>query len=63
MPVNINNKVLDVHVKIVKDSSGRITNVKPEFEDIRAIARQCKMPVKNAMDQVKTEVIKNLGVS
>jgi len=63
MPVNINNKVLDVHVKIVKDSSGRITNVKPEFEDIKVIARQCKMPVKNAMDQVKTEVIKNLGVS
>jgi uncharacterized protein (TIGR00299 family) protein len=60
MSVNINGNVLDVRVKIVKDSSGQITNVKPEFEDIKVIATKCQMPVKRAMDQVKAEVIKKL---
>ena len=61
MSVNINGNVLDVRVKIVKDSSGRITNVKPEFEDIKVIATKCQIPVKRAMEQVKAEVIKKLG--
>ena len=61
MSVNINDNVLDVRVKIVKDSSGRITNVKPEFEDIKVIATKCQMPVKRAMDQVRAEVMKKLG--
>jgi uncharacterized protein (TIGR00299 family) protein len=61
MSVNINGNVLDVRVKIVKDSSGQITNVKPEFEDIKVIATRCQIPVKKAMDQVKAEVIKKLG--
>jgi uncharacterized protein (DUF111 family) len=50
-----------VHIKIVKDSAGRITNVKPEFEDIKVIATKCQMPVKRAMDQVRAEVMKKLG--
>ncbi|MDP9462369.1 MAG: nickel pincer cofactor biosynthesis protein LarC [Thermoproteota archaeon] len=61
MSVNINGNVLDVRVKIVKDSSGQVTNVKPEFEDIKVIATKCQIPVKKAMDQVKAEVIKKLG--
>jgi uncharacterized protein (TIGR00299 family) protein len=61
MSVNINDNVLDVRVKIVKDSSGQITNVKPEFEDIKVIATKCQIPVKKAMDQVKAEIIKKLG--
>src|SRR5919107_3644386 len=61
MSVNINGNVLDVRVKIVKDSDGRITNVKPEFEDIKMIATKCQMPVKSAMDQVRSEVMKKLG--
>jgi pyridinium-3,5-bisthiocarboxylic acid mononucleotide nickel chelatase len=61
MSVDINGNILDVRVKIVKDSSGRITNVKPEFEDIKVIATKCQMPVKRAMDQVRAEVMKKLG--
>ncbi|HEX2170039.1 MAG TPA: nickel pincer cofactor biosynthesis protein LarC [Nitrososphaera sp.] len=61
MSVNVNGNVLDVRVKIVKDSSGQITNVKPEFEDIKVIAAKCQIPVRRAMDQVKAEVIKKLG--
>jgi uncharacterized protein (DUF111 family) len=61
MSVNVNGNILDVHVKIVKDSAGRITNVKPEFEDIKMIATKCQIPVKRAMDQVRSEVMKKLG--
>jgi uncharacterized protein (TIGR00299 family) protein len=61
MSVNVNGNTLDVHVKIVKDSAGRITNVKPEFEDIKMIATKCQIPVKRAMDQVRSEVMKKLG--
>jgi uncharacterized protein (TIGR00299 family) protein len=59
--VDINGNIFDVRVKIVKDSAGRITNVKPEFEDIKVIATKCQMPVKRAMDQVRAEVMKKLG--
>jgi uncharacterized protein (TIGR00299 family) protein len=61
MSVNINSNILDVRVKIVKDSAGRITNVKPEFEDVKTIATKCQMPVKRAMDQIRSEVMKKLG--
>jgi uncharacterized protein (TIGR00299 family) protein len=59
--VDINGNIFDVRLKIVKDSAGRITNVKPEFEDIKVIATKCQMPVKRAMDQVRAEVMKKLG--
>src|SRR5919197_1149810 len=61
IPVDINGNILNVHVKIVKDSAGRITNVKPEFEDIKIIATRCQMPVKQVMDLVSAEVMKKLG--
>jgi uncharacterized protein (DUF111 family) len=61
MSVNINGNILDVRVKIVKDSTGRLTNVKPEFEDVKMIATKCQIPVKSAMDQVRSEVMKKLG--
>jgi len=60
VPVDINGKVLNVHVKIVKDPEGRIKNTKAEFEDIKMIATKCHMPVKQAMDLVSTEVMKKL---
>jgi uncharacterized protein (DUF111 family) len=50
-----------VHVKVVKDSAGKITNAKPEFEDIKIIAARCQMPVKRAMEFVNAQVMKNIG--
>jgi uncharacterized protein (TIGR00299 family) protein len=61
VPVDINGNILNVHVKIIKDSAGRITNAKPEFEDIKMIATRCQIPVKRAMDLVRIEVMKKLG--
>jgi uncharacterized protein (DUF111 family) len=60
VPVDINGNIFSVHVKIAKDSAGRIKNAKPEFEDVKMIATKCQMPVKRAMDLVSTEVMKKL---
>lgn len=61
VPVNITGTTFNVHVKIVKDSAGRVTNAKPEFEDIKLIASKCQISVKRAMEQVNAEVMKRVG--
>ncbi len=61
VPVNIRGTAFGVHVKIAKDSAGRVTNAKPEFEDVRIIASRCQIPVRRAMDLVNAEVMKKVG--
>ena len=60
VPVDVNGTTFNVHIKVVKDSGGRITNAKPEFEDIRIIASRCQLPVKRAMELVNTQVMKRI---
>ncbi|HEV8406064.1 MAG TPA: nickel pincer cofactor biosynthesis protein LarC [Nitrososphaera sp.] len=60
VPVDVNGTTFNVHVKVVRDSSGRITNAKPEFEDIRIIASRCQLPVKRAMELVNAQVMKKI---
>lgn len=59
--VQISGTAFNVHVKVVKDSSGNVTNAKPEFEDVRIIAAKCQIPVKRAMELVNAEVMKKIG--
>lgn len=61
VPVDISGSTFNVHVKVVKDRAGRITNAKPEFEDVRVIASRCHMPVKRAMELVNAQVAKRIG--
>ena len=61
VPVDVNGNTFNVHVKVVKDTAGGVTNAKPEFEDVRLIASRCNMPVKRAMEIVNAEVIKKIG--
>jgi len=61
VPIDIEGATFSIHVKVVKDSSGRITNAKPEFEDVRIIASRCQMPVKRVMELVNAEVMKRMG--
>jgi pyridinium-3,5-bisthiocarboxylic acid mononucleotide nickel chelatase len=63
VPIDIDGTAFSVHVKVVKDSAGRITNAKPEFEDVRIVASRCQMTVKRAMELVNTEVMKRIGVA
>ncbi|HEY3094739.1 MAG TPA: nickel pincer cofactor biosynthesis protein LarC [Nitrososphaera sp.] len=61
VPVNISGSTFNVHVKMVKDRAGKVTNAKPEFEDVKIIASRCHMPVRRAMELVNAEVIKKTG--
>jgi uncharacterized protein (TIGR00299 family) protein len=61
IPVDVNGSMFSVHVKVVKDSVGRVTNAKPEFEDIRTIAASCQIPVKKAMELVNAQVMEKIG--
>jgi uncharacterized protein (TIGR00299 family) protein len=61
VPFDINGMTFSVHVKVAKDSAGRVTNAKAEFEDVRIIASRCQIPVKRAMELVNAEVMKKVG--
>ncbi|MGH9993038.1 MAG: hypothetical protein ACREAZ_10435, partial [Nitrososphaera sp.] len=61
-PVSINGISFNVHVKLVRDSrSGKITSVKPEFEDIRIIASRTHVSVKRTMELVNSQVMQKVG--
>jgi uncharacterized protein (DUF111 family) len=61
VPVDVNGTTFNVHIKVVKDRAGRVTNAKPEFEDVRIIASKCHMPVKRAMELVNAKVMRKIG--
>jgi uncharacterized protein (TIGR00299 family) protein len=61
VPVDVNGITFSVHVKVVKDSAGRVTNTKPEFEDVKIIAARCQMPVKRAAELVNAQVMEKIG--
>lgn len=61
VPVEINGSKFSVHVKVVKNSAGKMTNAKAEFEDIRIIASRCQLPVKKAMELVNAQVVEKIG--
>jgi pyridinium-3,5-bisthiocarboxylic acid mononucleotide nickel chelatase len=58
--VNIDGEQFNVNVKIAKDPMGNTISIKPEFEDIKAIALQIKMPFKRTMDLVTAKVLERL---
>jgi uncharacterized protein (TIGR00299 family) protein len=61
VPVTINGVAFSVHVKVAKNSAGKVTNAKPEFEDVKIIAARCKIPVKRAMELISAQVMKKVG--
>ena len=61
IPVNIDGKIFNVHVKVARSSAtGRITNAKPEFEDIKIIASRSQMAVKKVMELVSAQVMQRM---
>ena len=53
--VEIEGKKFDVRVKFAKQKSGRIVNVKPEFDDIHTIAKELAMPARRISEIVIRE--------
>ncbi len=40
-----------VRVKISKDSEGKVIRIKPEYEDLKKLAKKTKMPLRELLDQ------------
>jgi len=58
--LQINGKLFEVRVKFARDSYGRIIRVKPEFDDIRAIAETVSMPAREISDLALREARRTL---
>jgi uncharacterized protein (TIGR00299 family) protein len=52
LKVKIEGREFDVRVKFAKQRSGKITNVKPEFDDIHIIAKELSMPARKVSELV-----------
>lgn len=61
VPVMINGNTFNVHVKIAKDASGRVTGAKPEFEDVKIIAARCSMPARRVAELVGAQIAQKTG--
>ena len=59
--LTINGKLFDVRVKIGRNLRGIVTNIKPEFEDIRNISRITGLPTKRILDLVGFETVQRFG--
>ena len=56
--VTINHSKYDVKVKITKDSSNNIINIKPEFDDLRKIANSEDSSLKAIQELVMFQIFK-----
>lgn len=54
--VKIGNRKFEVRVKFAKDESRRIVRMKPEFDDVHAIAEALSLPAREVSDIVMREV-------
>ena len=48
-------------VKVSKDSSGKIVNAKPEFDDIRKISKSLRIPLRMANQIALSEIQTRIG--
>lgn len=55
LKVEIEGRNFDVRVKFARQPSGRVVNVKPEFDDIHTIAKQLSMPARKVSEVVLRE--------
>lgn len=63
VPVKIAGSTFNVHVKVVKDSSGSVKGAKPEFEDIKLIAARCGMSARRVAELVSAQVAQKTGAT
>jgi pyridinium-3,5-bisthiocarboxylic acid mononucleotide nickel chelatase len=54
--LEIEGKKFDVRVKFAQQKSGRIVNMKPEFDDIQTIAKELSMPARKVSEMAAREL-------
>ena len=53
--LHVSGKIFDVRMKVARDRFGKIVRIKPEFEDIRAIAEVLSVPARELSDMAMRE--------
>ena len=61
LKLHVSGKIFDVRMKVARDGFGKIVRVKPEFEDIRAIAEVLSIPAREVSDMVMREAMPSEG--
>ena len=54
--VVIHGREFSVRVKFARDRSGKVLNVKPEFDDIQTVARELSLPAREVSELVLREI-------
>jgi uncharacterized protein (DUF111 family) len=60
IPVSISKELFDVRVKVSKDHDGKITHVKPEFDDVKLISEKMKIPYRRSSEIVQKQVMESI---
>lgn len=58
VPITVEGQKFEIKVKISKDSGGAIRTIKPEYDDIRSISAQVKVPYKRVFDIAYSELMR-----
>ena len=61
VPVSISKEFFDVRVKVSKDHDGKITHVKPEFDDVKLISEKMKIPYRRSSEIVQKKVMESIN--
>jgi uncharacterized protein (DUF111 family) len=51
LPIELGREI--VRVKVAKDSSGKVINVKPEYEDVKRVAEKTGKPFRFVLEIVE----------
>lgn len=60
VPVSISKEHFHVRVKVSKDHDGKVTHVKPEFDDVKQISEKMKIPYRRSSEIVQKQAIESI---
>jgi pyridinium-3,5-bisthiocarboxylic acid mononucleotide nickel chelatase len=59
--MSVGKEYFYVRVKISKDHDGKITHVKPEFDDVKQISEKMKIPYRRSSEIVQKQVMESIN--
>jgi len=54
--VEISSRTFEIRIKLARDENGNIVRVKPEFDDIRMIAKETGLPARKVEREVSIQI-------
>ena len=56
MKVEISSRTFEIRIKLARDENGNIVRVKPEFDDIRMIAKETGLPARKVESEISVQI-------